>query len=235
MATSTSKRRKNTATTWAILDLLLDAEVKQPPDGNEEPVCSSKGRPFDDKLQTDVNMTSMGLCVCFLKHAASLWAQSVDLIQKPTPERNNNIVLKSNCWLAQHFPLQRHISGPRSCLVTPDTKQPRNRPNVFKDKLLLQYAPWKRLNDWIERDSSLKPSLFSGSEQNNQSHSSGCSDCHFPNQGLPCFTLRSTLLWNISHSRSISSSQCSASLWKPCPWNTCIEKRAGRVRYRGCL
>lgn len=148
---------------WVILDLLLDAEGKQPPDGNEEPVCSSKGRPFDDKLQTDVNMTSMGLCVCFLKHAASLWSQSVDLIQKPTPERNNNIVLKSNCWLARHFPLQRHIAGPRSCLVTPDTKQPRNRPNVFKEKLLLQYAPWKPLSDWIERDSSLKPFLFSDS------------------------------------------------------------------------
>lgn len=95
---------------------------------------------FDDKLLTDVHFTSMGLCVCFLKHAAALWSHSVDLIQKPAPERNN-IHLKGNCRVALYFPLQRHIAGSRSCLAVPDIEHARNRPKVFKEKLLLQYAP----------------------------------------------------------------------------------------------
>lgn len=56
---------------------------------------------------------------------------------------------------------------------------------VLVEKLLLLYALWNHLIDYIKSDLSRGPSSFLWFQQNNHSNSSGCPDCHCCNQGLP--------------------------------------------------
>lgn len=127
--------------------------------------------------------------------------------------------------LALRFSVQRQIEY-LEVLAALDTGM-QTQTQGLQGEIVIAICTMKT-SEWLDRKWFIPQALpFLWLQQNNHSNSSGCPDCHFCNQGLPRSKVRSPLFWNIPHSRSISSSQCSTSVWKACPWNKCAWNKAG--------